>query len=273
MAGRLLEDGHELIVWNRTAARAHAFVERGATVATTPADAARGAEVVMTMLGDPDALVAVTEQADGILTGIGEGSILVEMSTVGPKAIARLAAALPDDVALVDAPVLGSIGEAETGGLRVFAGGAGADVERVLPLLRVLGEPLHVGPSGAGAAAKLVANSTLFGSLAVFGEALVLARALGLADDATFGVLSATPVASQAERRRPALDSGEFPLRFALRLAAKDAALVGDAAREAGVDLPLARGERERLEAAVAAGLGDRDYSEILAWMLECAQR
>jgi 3-hydroxyisobutyrate dehydrogenase/2-hydroxy-3-oxopropionate reductase len=272
MAERLLDAGHDLVVWNRTPARAAAVVDRGAQLAATPAAAARDAEVVITMLADPDALAAVTEGTDGVLAGVAAGTTVVEMSTVGPKAIERLATALPQGVPLVDAPVLGSLGEVEAGSLRVFAGGADEDVARVLPVLRVFGEPLHVGPSGAGAAAKLVANSTLFGTLAVFGEALILARALGLSSDAMFEVLAATPVAGQAERRRAAIESGEFPVRFPLRLALKDAELVGEAARDAGVELPLARGERERLEAALRAGLGDRDYSEILAWMLECAK-
>src|SRR5690242_2061403 len=117
IAGRLLDAGHEITVWNRSPERMTPVVERGATAALRPRDAAGHAEVVITMLADPDALRAVTEGDDGIAAGAHAGLILVEMSTVGPAAIERLTSVLPDGTALVDAPVLGSLNEVETGQL------------------------------------------------------------------------------------------------------------------------------------------------------------
>jgi 3-hydroxyisobutyrate dehydrogenase/2-hydroxy-3-oxopropionate reductase len=267
MAVRLLDAGHSVVVWNRTPEHAAALAERGAVAAATPAEAAGRAEAVITMLAGPPALVAVTEGPAGIATSEGS-TTLIEMSTVGPEAIARLGSALPDRIRLLDAPVQGSLGEAEGGSLRIFVGGETSEVERWFPLLSALGSPIHVGPLGAGASAKLVTNSTLLGVLGVLGEALALAEALGLARETALEVLKATPLADQVERRRPALEGDMTPPRFTLSLARKDAELIRDAAAERGVDLRLASAARAWFEEAEAAGLGDRDYSSILPWIL-----
>jgi 3-hydroxyisobutyrate dehydrogenase-like beta-hydroxyacid dehydrogenase len=268
IARRLLDAGHELVVWNRTPSRADELVALGAVRADTPADAAGRAEAVLTMLAGPGALRAVTEGSDGVAAGAGEGTTVIEMSTVGPAAIARLRATLPDAVGLLDAPVLGSLAEVEAGALRVFVGGPEALAERWLPLLAELGTPMRVGPLGAGAAAKLVANTTLFGSLGVLGEALALAQGLGLERKTAFEVLAATPIAAQAERRRGAIESGEYPPRFSLALAKKDADLVAEAAESAGVDLRLAAAARSWLADAERAGWADLDYAVALERIL-----
>jgi 3-hydroxyisobutyrate dehydrogenase-like beta-hydroxyacid dehydrogenase len=268
MARRLLDAGHELVVWNRTAARAEPLVTAGARRADSPAGAADGAEVVITMLADPDALRWVTDGPEGVAAGVHPGTTVIEMSTVGPAAVARLREVLPERAGLLDAPVLGSLAEAEAGSLRVFVGGADDLAERWMPLLSAVGTPVHVGPLGCGAAAKLVANSTLFGVIGVLGEALAIADALGLPREAAFDVLAATPVGAQAERRRPALESGKYPPRFPLSLARKDADLVAEAADAAGLDLRIAAAARSWLADAQAAGLGDADYSAMLARIL-----
>ncbi|NYF59312.1 NAD(P)-dependent oxidoreductase [Micromonospora purpureochromogenes] len=272
MAGRLLDAGHDLVVWNRTPQRASNLVARGAVAAGSPAEAARRAGFVITMLSGPAALQEVVEGPQGIAAGATASTTLAEMSTVGPPAVRRLAAMLPDGVGLLDAPVLGSVSEAESGSLRIFVGGPEQLAQQWMPLLGALGSPMHVGPLGAGAAAKLVANSTLFGVLAVLGEALALADGLGLPRDIAFKVLSATPVGPQADRRRPAIESDEFPLRFALSLARKDADLVVAAAESASVELPVAAAARQWVVAAQEAGLGDRDYSAVLAHITDTAR-
>jgi 3-hydroxyisobutyrate dehydrogenase-like beta-hydroxyacid dehydrogenase len=269
IARRLLEAGHELVVWNRTPEKAAPLVEAGAIAAATPAEAAARAEVVLTMVADPAALRDVTEGADGVAVGVGEGGTVIEMSTVGPDAVHRLASVLGEGAGLLDAPVLGSRSEAEEGTLKVFVGGPDELVARWTPLLSVLGSPLHVGPLGSGAAAKLVANTTLVGTIGVLGEALALAEGLGLPRAKAFEVLAATPLAGQAERRRESVESGDYPPRFALYLARKDAELVVAAASEAGVDLRLTEAARSWLAEAEEAGLGDRDYSAVLARILE----
>jgi 3-hydroxyisobutyrate dehydrogenase/2-hydroxy-3-oxopropionate reductase len=238
---------------------------RGAVPAGSPAEAAGRADVVMTMVSDAGALRAVTEGPDGVAAGVAGPATVFEMSTVGPAAVTRLASVLPDGVELLDAPVLGSLSEAESGTLRIFVGGPAELVDRSVPLLSALGSPVHVGALGAGAAAKLVANSTLLGVLGVLGEAVALARGLGLSGDAAFEVLSGTPVAAQAERRRDAIETGDYPHRFTLSLARKDADLVVEAAAAAGVDLRLARAAQSWFAAAEDDGRGDQDYSAVLA--------
>jgi 3-hydroxyisobutyrate dehydrogenase/2-hydroxy-3-oxopropionate reductase len=118
----------------------------------------------------------------------------------------------------------------------VFVGGDEELAERWMPLLSALGEPILLGPLGTGASAKLVANATLFGTMTVLGETLALADALGVPREVAFRILSWTPLAAQAARRREPLTTGEFPRRFDLALATKDARLVLGAARDAGVD-------------------------------------
>jgi 3-hydroxyisobutyrate dehydrogenase len=273
IAQRLLDAGHELVVWNRTREKATDLVSSGATLANTPAAAAREAEVVITMVADPAALRDVTEGPDGIVAGISPGSTAVEMSTVGPKAVLRLRSVLPEEVGMLDAPVLGSLSEVESGSLHIFVGGPAGLFERWAPLLTAVGSPIHVGALGSGAAAKLVANSTLFGTIGALGEALALADALGLSRETAFEVLAASPLGVQAERRREAIETGDYPPRFPLSLAHKDAELVTAAAEAAGVKLPLSEAARSWLAAADSASWGDRDYSAIVAWILEKSAR
>jgi 3-hydroxyisobutyrate dehydrogenase-like beta-hydroxyacid dehydrogenase len=267
---RLADAGHELVVWNRDPAKAETLVTGGAVAAATPADLARRVEAVITMVADPRALVDVTEGPEGVVSGMGDGTTLIQMSTVGPDSTSRLAGQLPGD-ALLDSPVLGSISEAESGTLNVFVGGEPGPVEQWEPLLSILGTVLHVGPVGAGAAAKLVANTALVGVIGILGEALALADGLGLSREAAFEVLATTALADQAERRRSAVESGEFPPRFALYLARKDADLIVEAAVKTGVDLRLTKGARDWLADAEEAGLGGSDYSAVLARILEAS--
>ena len=262
IAARLLDSGRRVVVWNRTAERAEELVARGAEAADTPALAVGDVDVVVTMLKDSDALQSVV---DRIVQALRPGQTLVEMSTVGPAAIARVRAAVPAGVTVVDAPVLGSIGEAENGTLVIFVGAEHEDAARLQPLLAELGEPIHVGAPGAGAAAKLVANSTLFGSISVLGEALALAEHLGLGRDVAFEVLSHTPMAAQSERRREALERSSYPRRFALSLARKDAALVAGT----GADVRVAQAALSWLGQAEATGAGGSDYTAVLETIIE----
>jgi 3-hydroxyisobutyrate dehydrogenase/2-hydroxy-3-oxopropionate reductase len=268
IAGRLLAGGHELAVWNRDPTKAESLAEAGAQPVSTPATAAAGAEAVITMVSDPAALVAVTEGPDGVAAGAG-GTTIVQMSTVGLAATARLASTLPPDADLLDAPVLGSLTEAESGTLTIYAGGVATLVERWRPLLAELGTVLHVGPVGAGSAAKLVANAILVGVIGVLGEALALADLAGLERERAFDVLGTTSLAQQADRRREAVETGNYPSRFALSLARKDADLILEAA--AGAHLPVLEAARAWLIEAEQAGRGEQDYSSVLAEMLDRA--
>lgn len=268
IARRLLAAGHEVVVWNRSHEKVVGLVRLGAIRAATPAEAARLAEVVITMVADARALQDVTEGSEGIAAGARNNTTVIQMSTVDRTAVSRLASALRSDTALLDAPVLGSVTEAETGALRIFVGGDPSPFQECMPLLSALGSPLHVGALGAGTAAKLVANGILLGVLGLLGEGLALAEGLGLPQETAFDILAATPLAEQAKRRSSALRTGEFPSRFTLRLARKDADLIVNAARDSGTDFRLGIAACSWIADADKAGWGNRDYSSVLAFIL-----
>jgi 3-hydroxyisobutyrate dehydrogenase-like beta-hydroxyacid dehydrogenase len=269
IARRLIDADHEVCVWNRTASKVGPLVALGAIAASSPAEAAQQADVVITMVSDQAALDAVVQGAAGIAAGVDASTTLIEMSTVGPVAVAELASVLPAGTGVLDAPVLGSISEAEAGTLTIFVGGASVLVERWEPLLSSLGSTMHVGPLGSGASAKLVANLTLFGTLGVLGEAVALGQGLGLPRNRIFDVLSTTPLASQAERRRAGIETGSFPTRFPLSLARKDADLITEAAAAFHVDLRLAQAAAAWLADAEGSGSGDRDYAAVLEAIID----
>lgn len=268
MAARLVAAGHEVVVWNRTSNNARRLAALGARTASDPAGACDGAELIVTMLSDTDALCEVTEGPRGASAGISPGATVAEMSTVGAAAVARLAESLRDGVALLDAPVLGSLKEAEAGRLTILVGGPEEEVRRWRPTLSVLGEVLHVGASGSGALAKLVANAGLFGVLGVLGETIALGRLVGLTDEQIFAVLDHTPLAPQAARRRQSIASDDYVVRFALALARKDADLAMKAAGNGGRGLPILQATRSWLAEAERSGRGSQDYTAVLAEML-----
>ncbi|AWT43043.1 MULTISPECIES: NAD(P)-dependent oxidoreductase [Streptomyces] len=210
MARRLLAAGHPLTVWNRTAAKAGPLAAEGAVAAGSPAEAVRGADVVITMLADPAALGAV---ADAVAPELPPGVRWVEMSTVGPDAVRALAARLPDGVMLVDAPVMGSTDRAADGTLGILAGGDAGPVEHVL---RHLGTVTRTGPPGSGAALKLVLNTAVLGGVAVVAEALRLADALGVDAGTARTALAGSPLGGATAR---AFAEG---VHFETALAAKD---------------------------------------------------
>ncbi|MCA1726234.1 MAG: NAD(P)-dependent oxidoreductase [Actinobacteria bacterium] len=199
MAGRLLGAGHEVTVWNRTRSKTDGLAARGAAVADSPLDAAVGAEAAFTMVADPDALYAVVFGDDGLLAGMGAGSTLVEMSTVGPGPVRAVAARLPEGVSMLDAPVLGSTPAAEEGSLKVIVGGERDTFERWREVLEIFGRTTYIGGPGAGASMKLVANSALGFAMTGLGEALSLAaKDLGLVHEAADEARAALRVATAA---------------------------------------------------------------------------
>lgn len=263
MAARLLAAGHSLTVWNRTPEKAAALVAAGARQAESPADAARDAEALVSMLADPAALEAVL--AGGAAAALAPGATWIEMSTVGPQAVHELASRLPAGVALLDAPVLGSVPQAIDGTLKIFVGGMRAEFERWGAVLTMLGAPVYVGGPGSGAAMKLVANSTLGALMTALGEALALADALGLDVHTALDVLVESPIGVTARSKKNHIESGAYPPRFKLAHASKDLRLVNEAASRAGCVLRLSPAARAWFDGALAAGLGRFDYSAVIA--------
>ena len=263
MAERLVDAGLECTVWNRSRPGADRLAARGATVAHSPAEAAAGAEVTVTMLTDAAALEEVVFGPAGISEGLRAESVLVDMSTVGPEAARSAASRLPRSVGFVDAPVKGGPAKAAAGELRILVGGAADDVARAGPVLGALGTWTHLGPVGTGAAAKVLNNYAVITLVSVLGEAVALADALGLDEELVLGVLSRTPLAASADRQWPRV-TGERA-SFKLRLAAKDLALGLEAAKAGGRDLPLGAVALRRLREAERTGLGDEDQARVVA--------
>jgi 3-hydroxyisobutyrate dehydrogenase-like beta-hydroxyacid dehydrogenase len=271
MAARLIATGHELAVWNRTAGRTEPLAAAGARVAGSPAEAARGAEAVFTMLTDAAALDAVVfgdgsvAQRSALAAGLEPGAALVDCSTIGPGAIRTVAERLGEAVPVLDAPVLGSVPQARQGTLRVFAGGPVPLLAELRPVLDSLGTVVHFGPLGSGQAMKLVANSTLPSLMTTLGEAVALAGGLGLDLHQVFDVLVGSAIGVTATGKRPLVESGRYPPNFKLSLAVKDAELILGTAAAGGLQLRVAEAARDWYREALAAGLGALDYSAVIA--------
>jgi 3-hydroxyisobutyrate dehydrogenase-like beta-hydroxyacid dehydrogenase len=265
MATRLVAAGHDLTVWNRTADKAEPLLDLGAKLADSPAAAARDAEAAITMLADPEALKEVVLGPNGVAEGLPEGATLIEMSTVGPDAIRDLAMRLRPRLHVIDAPVLGSVGQAEDGELKIFVGASPDEFARWVKVLGAMGTPFHLGPLGSGASMKLVANSTLGALMTALGEALALADRLGLDQKDVFDVLVGSPIGITARSKRNNVASGRYPPNFKLRLAVKDMDLVHDTATRLGLELRVAEAARSWFYDAAAKGLGEMDYSAVVA--------
>jgi 3-hydroxyisobutyrate dehydrogenase-like beta-hydroxyacid dehydrogenase len=268
MALRLLNAGHDVTVWNRSAPRTAPFAQAGAGIAASPADAANGVEFVITMLANPDAVEHVLFGPDGLASTLSPGQTWIDMSTVGPDAFRSAAARLPDGVATVDAPVRGSTPEATDGRLQVYVGAGDEEYARVRPVLEVLGDVHHVGAPGAGAAMKLVVNTTLVASMVAAGEALALSDVLGLDRTSVLDMLADSPIGSTVRAKRANVEAGRYPPNFKLSLAAKDMRLAVEAADHAGTSLKTARTVRRWLDEAVDNGAADLDFSAVVATIL-----
>ena len=268
MAARLLEAGHHVTVWNRTPERAAPLRQRGAVVASSPAEAAAGVEFAITMLATPEALEAVLFADGGLAAALGPGQVMIDMSTVGPEAVRSVAARLPEGVSLVDAPVRGSVPEATEGRLHIFVGATDEDFARARPILESFGEIRRTGGAGSGAAMKLVVNLALGAAIVALGEALALGESLGLEPGALLDVLADSPIGPAVRAKRANVEAGRYPPNFKLGLAAKDLRLVMDTADAAGQDLKLARAARGWLDEAAQGGAADLDYSAVVATIL-----
>ncbi|WP_083950100.1 NAD(P)-dependent oxidoreductase [Herbidospora yilanensis] len=258
MARRLVAAGQKVTVWNRTRRELD-----GAAVADSPAEAVSGAPIVISMLANPAAVAEVVEAAR---PGLSAGTIWVEMSTIGPDAVAEVRTLLPDDVRLVDAPVLGTVGPAAEGKLRVIAGGDAADVDRVRDVLGVFGTVHHYGDLGAGAKMKLAVMAGQLSVQVLLAENLAYVRRLGLSTTDYFDLLDATLLGPAGERLRPVVDEGVPETRFKLALAAKDLTLATEGPGEVQT---LTAAARDRYAQAAEAGHGEGDVTGIVPALLD----
>jgi len=258
MAANLSRAGLDVRVWNRTRAKAEPLSEQGARVVDSPAAAAEGADILVTMLADGPAVAESFEAAS-----VGSGTLWLQMSTVGLEWTDRLAAAAEKaGVAFVDAPVMGTKQPAEQGKLLVLASGPEEVRDRAAEVFDVVGvRTVWLGEAGKGSRLKLVMNAWVLTLTNGAAESLALARALGL-DPAVFleTIKGGGLDVPYAHLKGGAMLADEYPAAFPAGLAAKDARLVVEAAGDA-VDVAGARAVLAHLEAAVEAGHGDEDMA------------
>jgi 3-hydroxyisobutyrate dehydrogenase-like beta-hydroxyacid dehydrogenase len=259
MARRLKTQGHELTLWNRTREKAEAL--GAGKVAATPAEAAREAAVVISMLTDAGAVRTAYLGDEGVLKS-AKGQVFIEMSTAGPNIAAELAPRLEKAGAqYVEAPVIGSVPAVEAGTLVVLAAGKEAAVERARPVLQALGEVRHVGDLGTAATLKLVANSMLAGVTALAAELQSAGTAAGLNAEEVFWAISR--IAPALSMRKAGLVEHRYePVLFALRDAVKDLNLALDIYRRASSTTPLTEKTKELYERA-AKSVAELDLSAI----------
>lgn len=268
MVGRLAGAGHHLTVHNRTRAKAEAVAARhDAAVAPTPREAVREADVVLVSLADDAAVRAAYGGPDGLVAGLAAGQVVADTSTVDPETLRGLeAAVVAAGAALLDTPVSGSVSTVEAGALLVMAGGDAAALERARPALEAIASRIvHLGPLGAGATMKLVVNAMVHALNGALAEALVLAEKAGLDRACAYDVIAASAVGAPfvAYKRDAYLSPEGTPVAFALNLVAKDLALADALAARVAAPMPQLATNREVVQRAVAAGLGDADLSAL----------
>jgi 3-hydroxyisobutyrate dehydrogenase len=258
MARNLLAAGFPVRVWNRTAEKTAPLGAAGAIIGASPAEAAAGAQIVLTMLTDAD---AVLDTAAGALDG---AQVWIQASTVGIEGTERCAAlAAERGVAFVDAPVLGTRQPAEEGKLTVLASGPADVRDRVDPVFDAVGaKTWWVGEAGAGQRLKLVANAWVLALVEGLAETLRLAEGLGIPPQMFLDVIAGGPLdAGYAQAKGKAMIARDFPPAFPLRHAAKDLRLVEAAADRHDLDTPLVAAIAARFAEGVAAGHGDLDMA------------
>ena len=267
MASNLLKAGYQLTVWNRSAEKCKPFARKGARVADTPADAARDVDLVIYILSNDEAVEDVVLGANGILRGIQEGQIAIDMSTVLPETSLReLEAYAKRGVDFLDAPVFGSKQESAEAKLWIMAAGNKAIFEKVKPVLTKLGQTVHYfGKNGNATAMKLVGNLIVALELEALSEGLVLARKAGL------DLSTVMEVVKVADFRSPLLVSNgqnilkrDFSTSFALKLMLKDAGLIDKFAGSLRSPIPGLRVVEKNLKSAVALGFEKENASAVI---------
>jgi 3-hydroxyisobutyrate dehydrogenase-like beta-hydroxyacid dehydrogenase len=261
MATRLREDGHDVVVYNRTRSRAE---QTGAAVAHSAREAAEDAEVVIVSLADDAAVKAVYSE---LVAGLRPGAVVMETSTIHPDTVRGLAPLVEQhSAALLDAPVSGSVPVVQRGELTFMVGGDTAALERARPVVDALGSRVfHLGGIGAGAVMKLAVNVVIQALNQAVSEALVLAEKAGVGREVAYDVFAASAVAAPFVhyKREAFVHPEQAPAAFILDLVAKDMALADSLARDVGARMDQLAADRRVVAEAIAAGLGQHDMSAL----------
>ena len=268
MAANLLKSGHAVTVWNRDARKLAPLVDQGAQAAASPRSAVKDTEYVISMVRDDDASRGVwLDPAGGALAGMAHNAVAIESSTLTVEWVKELATDCNQQgIAMLDAPVAGSRPQAEAAQLIYLVGGEEAVCERAKPLLLAMGGAVHyAGPSGSGAAVKLMVNALLGIQLATMGELMGFARRAGLDEAKVVEILAATPVCSPAAKlAAEAMLKSNFSPMFPIELVAKDLAYVMRHAASDNAHLPMAESAHNVFAQAVAKGYGQDNITGVV---------
>src|SRR3954465_13080229 len=267
MAGRLLSAGFPLSVYNRNAERAKPYAEGGASVGSSPGEAALNAEVVISMVADDVASREIWLGPNGALAAAKSGAVWIESSTLSVGWIKELATnASRVNCELLDAPVTGTKPHAESGQLLFLVGGSANALERARPVLSILGrDAIHLGPTGSGALMKLINNFLAAVQAVSFGEALSLIRAGGLDQAKATSILTeGAPGSAILKRVAERVASGDFAPHFYLSLMAKDVSYAIEEGRRRQVNMQTAAAALTAFKQAVANGLGEKDFTAVV---------
>jgi 3-hydroxyisobutyrate dehydrogenase len=269
MAANVARGGFDLAVWNRTRERAEPVAEStGARLADTPAQAAEGADALITMVVDSPEVEAVLFGENGAAAALREGALVIDTSTIAPTAVRAIAERLDTGggIGFVDAPVSGSSPKAEDGTLTIMVGASNEDYERALPLLESMGELIvHCGPRGHGQMVKLLNNTLAATNAAVLAEAINFARKADLDLDALVKVVAASSGNSTMLqlKARPMIEHDFEPL-FKLDHMLKDVRHTLNEGEHLGAEMAVAEAAKSLYEAASAAGMGDEDFAAVI---------
>lgn len=267
MAANLLKAGFPLTVYNRTRSKAEPLAAQGAVIASTPAEAVKNADVVISILADDNASLAAWLGEDGALAAMSPGSTVIECGTLSPEWIARLHSETKSrNIGLVEAPVTGSRPQAEAGQLTFLCGSDEATLEKVRPVLEPMSKAiLHLGPVGSGGQMKLINNFLCAVQVASFAEALTWIEHSNLNRAQALEVLkTGAPGSGIFNAMSDRMTARTYEVNFALRLLNKDVRYAEAAAAEHGVRLTTATATQDLLNQAEQQGLGDKDMSAVI---------
>ncbi|SFN82258.1 NAD(P)-dependent oxidoreductase [Mycetocola miduiensis] len=267
MVKNLIGAGHQVTVWNRSETPLGAAVESGATSAPTVSAAVAGADVVMYCLSDDAAVNAVVLGDDGLASVVDDTSIVIDLSTISPEASAAEREAFEArGVRFLDAPVFGSRGEANNGGLWIVVGGDAETFEEARGVLEPVSETVHLmGPGGSGVRMKLVGNLVVASQLLALGESLTLAAKAGLDLHKVLGVLKVTDFRSPIfDGVGPAVLADDYSPSFALKLMQKDSRLIQAFASDLDMSVPSVSAAAQYVDAAMDAGWAEQNASAMI---------
>lgn len=273
MSMNLVKAGHEVVVWNRTAAKADEVVSAGAVFAATPKEVAEKSDIIFTMVADGPTLQIVALGEDGYVNGLSAGKIAVDMSTVSPLESEKVNDAVEaKGCKLIRGPVTGSTMLAENASLGILASGDKATYEKVLPIFEQLGaNQFYLGGKEEARVLKLAINTMIASTMQMEAEAVVLAEKAGLDVAQVCDVIAGSAAGSPlCNYKKAVIAEGEYPAAFSVKLMMKDLDLAFDAAKQYGVSMPSTAITRQQLAAAAATGRGEKDFS-VLTQVLEDA--